>query len=149
MKKRNYKFIAILMMLFVGFGFFSTTNAAKNPEKVDKSTKQQKQNKPVKSNNGSIKGTITSIKGNTITVEIRENKIKSSKTIITDAKTRFGVKQIKVKGTDGKKDQTKPVKATIADFKVGNKVTINGKTNTNGTVTAKNIKHVPVKNKKK
>ncbi len=147
MKKANYKIITILMVLFVSFGFFGSASAAKNPNKVDKSTKQQ--NKTQNVQKGNIRGTITSIKGNTITVEVRENKVKSSKTIITDAKTRFGVKQIKVKGTDGKKDKINPVKATIADFKVGNKVTINGKTNTNGTVTAKNIKHVPVKNKNK
>lgn len=145
MSNTKHKALGFLFIFIISFGFFGYASAA-NTNNVNK---QVKQNKAQNVQKGNIRGTITSIKGSTITVEVRENKVKSSKTIITDAKTRFGVKQIKVKGTDGKKDKINPVKATIADFKVGNKITINGKTNTNGTVTAKNIKHVLVKNKNK
>lgn len=145
MSNTKRKMLGSLLVIIISFGFFGYASAA-NTNKVNK---QVKQNKVQDVQKGNIKGTIKSINGSTIIIEVKDSKVKSSKTIITDEKTRFGIKQVRVKNTDGKKDKINPVKLTIADFKVGNKVTINGKTNINGTVTAKNIKIVLVKTKNK
>jgi preprotein translocase subunit YajC len=125
-----------LLILIMIFGIAGHVDAAKNIEKVNTIKSSQVHTR------GNIKGTITSINNNKITVDIKNKKTTVSQTVLLDSKTKFNVK--KPRSTKGVPKTT----ASISNFKVGDKVNINGKSNDDGTITALILRLTPPKNKK-
>lgn len=135
MRNTKHKALGVLLIIAISFSFAGITSAA-----TKSASKQVKpQNTHVPSN---ISGTITAINGSVLTVNIKDKKATISKTVILNDKTKFNVK--KDKSAKGSAETV-----SLANFKVGDRVNINGKPNTDGTMTARILRLTPPKHKKK
>jgi hypothetical protein len=133
MKNKNYIIIALLLIVVGGVSFFAGTKY-----------QQSKQPTFSRQNGGAIglrNGTGQNI-GNRqgfrpVNGEIIASDTKSITVKMTDGTSRIVI-------LSGKTTINKASEGTIADLKVGEKVTVFGQDNTNGSVTAQNIQLNPI-----
>ncbi|MFA6007762.1 MAG: hypothetical protein WC784_03935 [Candidatus Shapirobacteria bacterium] len=129
MKNQNILVVVLVALIFAGAGFFVGKSVEQNQIQTQRTQLAgQFGNRAGGTGNargGQVLGTILSQNGNSMTVQMTDG---SSKIVLI-----LGTTSINQAAT-----------ATVADLKVGEKVSVFGSTNTDGSVSAQNIQINPI-----